>query len=299
MRRQGFRSLKTILLLFTRSYAWVPRLVPMISKTVLLSTKSPTKLNPLLDLIQPSKTVEIFSLVQELQAAGNTVTSLCVGEPDFGPPDSVLKVLQDASIPTKYTAVKGTNPLRQAIADDLKRRKGIVYDPNTEIVVSNGAKQVVYQSILALAGVGDAVIVPKPYWPSYPEQVKLCGAQPILVDSGEDFLLTASQLRTTLQKHPNTKLIILCHPSNPTGAVYTTEQLLELKEVLDDYPDVFVLADEIYEQLTYNTECVNIANIIGKERTITINGFSKVYAVCAVLVYCINIDTLCRCGPCC
>lgn len=197
-------------------------------------------LNPLIDSIKPSKTVEIFSKVKEMEASGTVVTSLCVGEPDFLPSPVVLEAIIQAvrNGDTRYTAVTGTVPLRRAIAKDLKRRKGVEYNPLTEIVVGNGAKQSVYQGILAVAGMGDKVIVPAPYWPSYPEMVLLAGATPIIVETtpANGFLLTAEQLRTVLEQHPQTKLIILCNPSNPTGGVYTLEQLQELCKVLEDFP---------------------------------------------------------------
>jgi aspartate/glutamate/aspartate-prephenate aminotransferase len=253
------------------------------------SVQSPVALNPLLDQIQPSKTVEIFSLVKQMQAEGIQVTSLCVGEPDFLPSqvvlDAIVQAVQDGE--TKYTAVTGTLELRQAIAVDLQRRKNVSYDPQSEIVVGNGAKQCVYQGILATAGVGDTVLVPAPYWPSYPEMVRLAGATPVIVESRAEtgFLLTPDELRTALQAHAETvKLLILCNPSNPTGGVYNESQLRELVAVLRDYPQVVVLADEIYERLTYSCGtdggCPSFAAQPGMwERTLTVNGFSKAYAM--------------------
>lgn len=247
-------------------------------------SKAPS-LNPILDTIQPSKTVEIFSLVKQMEADGIQVTSLCVGEPDFQPPtvvlDAAVKALRDGD--TKYTAVTGTLALRQAIAQDLKRRKGVSYDPKTEIVVGNGAKQCVYQGILATVGRGDEVLVPAPYWPSYPEMVKLVGAEPVVVETQAEngFAMTAQQLRETLEEHPKIKLLILCNPSNPTGGVYDKATLSELAQTLKDFPQVYVLADEIYERLVYTeAACESFAAQDGMfERTLTVNGFSKSHAM--------------------
>jgi aspartate/glutamate/aspartate-prephenate aminotransferase len=241
-------------------------------------------LNPIVASVKVSKTIEVFSLVKEMEAEGETVTSLCVGEPDFLPPKAVL----DAAIAavnagdTRYTAVTGTADLRNAIADDLKRRKGLEYNPQTEIIVGNGAKQCVYQGILATCGPGDAVIVPSPYWPSYPEMVALVGAESIVVETTakSGYLVTPETLRQTLEDNPNVKLLILCNPSNPTGGVYHKEKLEALAEVLRDYPKVAILADEIYERLVYEGDCPSFAGMPGMfSRTLTVNGFSKAYAM--------------------
>jgi bifunctional aspartate aminotransferase and glutamate/aspartate-prephenate aminotransferase len=249
------------------------------------STSTPLlSLNPILQQVQPSKTVEIFSLVKDMQASGDIVTSLCVGEPDFLPPPAVLEAITDAVTngDTRYTAVTGTLPLRQAIANDLQRRKNITYSATTEIIVGNGAKQCVYQSILATCGVGDKVLIPAPYWPSYPEMVKLVGAEPIVVETTADngYLVTADTLQNTLTAHPEIKLMILCNPSNPTGGVYQLEQLQALANVLQhEFPHVWVLADEIYERLIYEgRSCPSLASLLWN-RTLTINGFSKAYAM--------------------
>jgi len=251
------------------------------------------QLNPLLDLIQPSQTVEIFSKVKEMRANGIDVTGgLCVGEPDFGPPtpvlDAAIAALQGGD--TRYTAVTGTAELRRAIADDLQQRKGLTYKPLSEIVVANGAKQAVYQGILATAGTGDAVIIPAPYWPSYPEMVNLAGATPVVVETTAEsgYLLEPAQLRQALESNPQVKLLILCNPSNPTGGVYSKTALEGLCQVLRDYPHVHVLADEIYDQLVYDDDetktaaelCPSIAAEPGMwQRTLIINGFSKAYAM--------------------
>jgi len=248
------------------------------------ATKSTSFLNPIVASVKPSKTVEIFSLVKEMQAAGEIVTSLCVGEPDFLPPQAVLDATVAAinSGDTRYTAVTGTADLRNAIAEDLKRRKGVEYNPTNEIVVGNGAKQCVYQGVLAICGKGDKVIVPAPYWPSYPEMVSLVGATPVIVQTNADdgYLVTPEVLRSTLEENPEVKLIILCNPSNPTGGVYYIEKLQAIANVLKDFPKVFVLADEIYERIVYEKVCPAFAGIEGMfSRTMTVNGFSKAYAM--------------------
>jgi len=243
------------------------------------------QLNPLLSSVKPSKTVEIFSLVKELQAQGQSVTSLCVGEPDFAPPKAVLDAAQKALIDgdTRYTALTGTVELREAIAADLKKRKGLSYNANTDIVVANGAKQVVYQGILATVGVGDQVLIPAPYWPSYPEMVRLTGAEPIILptEAKDGFLLTPEALQNALEEHDNIKLLIFCNPSNPTGGVHDLERVKELADVLRKHPQVLVLSDEIYERLIYTDDgatCPAFASHL-PDRTMTINGFSKAYAM--------------------
>lgn len=241
-------------------------------------------LNPIVAAVKPSKTVEIFSLVKQMEADGESVTSLCVGEPDFLPPQAVLdatiQAVKDGE--TRYTALTGTIELRNAIAADLQRRKYVTYDPKSEIVVGNGAKQCVYQGVLAMCGPGDAVIVPAPYWPSYPEMVALAGASSIEIQTTAEsgYLVTPEILRRTLEANSNVKLIILCNPSNPTGGVYNADKLMAIAEVLKDFPKVVVLADEIYERLVYDGDCPSFASIEGMfDRTLTVNGFSKAYAM--------------------
>ena len=164
-----------------------------------------------------------------MQSEGQDVTSLCVGEPDFLPSRAILDAAAQALLDgeTRYTAVTGTADLRNAIANDLKRRKSLVYNPNTEIVVGNGAKQCVFQGIMAIAGKGDQVLIPTPYWPSYPEMVALVGASPVFVETKaqDGFLLTPQALDASLKANPKIKLLILCNPSNPTGGVHDEERL--------------------------------------------------------------------------
>ena len=257
------------------------------------NSNSNIALNPMVTSVKVSKTVEVFGLVKQLESQGVEVTSLCVGEPDFLPPDAVLEATKKAIADgeTRYTAVTGTLALRKAIADDLKRRKGVTYNPNTEIVVGNGAKQCVYQGVLAVCGPGDQVIVPAPYWPSYPEMVALSGAETITIEAKAEtgYLITPEQLRSCLESNPKVKMLMLCNPSNPTGGVYSRKDLEGLAKVLEDFPQVAVLADEIYERLVYPPEdpslpqddwCPSFASLPGMfHRTLTVNGFSKAYAM--------------------
>ncbi|GMH52454.1 hypothetical protein TrLO_g7801 [Triparma laevis f. longispina] len=239
--------------------------------------------NPLLANVKLSKTIEVFATVKEMEAAGINVTSLCVGEPDFPPPRAVL----DATIAaveggeTRYTAVTGTAGLRSAIASDLKKRKGLEYADN-EILVSNGAKQSVYQGILAFCGPGDEVLIPAPFWPSYPEMVALTGAKPVIVPTTieDGFLVDPVKLEGYINE--NTKLMIFCNPSNPTGAVHSGALQEEIALVMKKHCQIAILSDEIYERLVYNDENphVSFASIDGMfDRTLTVNGFSKAYAM--------------------
>lgn len=171
--------------------------------------------------------------------------------------------------------------MRKAICKDLSTRKQTTYTPE-QIVVANGAKQAVIQALLCIVKPGDEVILPKPYWPSYPDMVKLCYSKPVYTPStaADSYLLSPTVLRSTLESNPNVKCIILCNPSNPTGAVYNKEQLQGLAKVLLDFPSVIVIADEIYERLTYDVPHVSFASIDGMyDRTVVINGFSKSHSM--------------------
>jgi aspartate/methionine/tyrosine aminotransferase len=259
------------------------------------STAKGVTLNPLVTSVKISKTVEVFSIVKEMQANGEIVTSLCVGEPDFPPPQAVLDATVEAvrsqPLQTSYTAVTGTAALRGAIAADLEKRKNVKYNPATEIVVANGAKQAVYQGVLATVGLGDLAIIPAPFWPSYPEMVTLAGGTPIILNTKQDdgYLINPASLRSMLEQEGDAvKLLFLCNPSNPTGGVHDQAALEAIAAVLKDFPQVVVLADEIYERLVYasddgddpSTQHVSFASIDGMfERTITINGMSKAYAM--------------------
>ena len=217
----------------------------------------------------------------EMKAKGIDVINLSVGEPDFNTPDGIKESAKQAIDDnySKYSPVPGYLGLRQAIADKLKRENGLDYTP-AEILVSNGAKQCVCNAVLALVDDGDEVIIPAPYWVSYPQMVKLAGGTPVIVPTGfgQNFKMTASQLEAAIT--PKTRMLILCSPSNPTGSVYSKEELRALAEVVLRHDDLFVIADEIYEHINYTGSHESIAQFDGmRERTIIINGVSKAYAM--------------------
>eukprot|EP00607_Mallomonas_marina_P009867 CAMPEP_0182419076 /NCGR_PEP_ID=MMETSP1167-20130531/3471_1 /TAXON_ID=2988 /ORGANISM="Mallomonas Sp, Strain CCMP3275" /LENGTH=397 /DNA_ID=CAMNT_0024593683 /DNA_START=297 /DNA_END=1490 /DNA_ORIENTATION=+ len=238
-----------------------------------------------------SKTIAMHSQTKALEKQGVTVYSLCVGEPDYDPPDEAIKATGEAAINgyTKYTSVNGDASLREAIAADLLQRKQTGYTPE-QIVVSNGAKQAVFQGLLAVVKPGDEVIVPAPYWPSYPDMVKMCYAEPVILPTSADkgYNIQAETLREMLEKHPKVSAIILCNPSNPTGGVADEDTQLEMAKVLMDYPKVMVISDEIYERLTYEVPHVSFAAMPDMmDRTICINGFSKSHSMTGYRVgYC-------------
>ena len=206
---------------------------------------------------------------------------MSVGEPDFNTPDHIKAAAQKAidNNYSKYSPVAGYLDLRKAIVAKLKNENGLDYTA-AEISVSNGAKQCVCNAVLALVDDGDEVIIPAPYWVSYPQMVKLAGGTPVIVPAGfeQDFKMTAQQLEEAIT--PKTRMLILCSPSNPTGSVYTAEELAALAEVILKHDDLFVLADEIYEHINYTGKHASIASVPGmKERSIIINGVSKAYAM--------------------
>jgi len=232
--------------------------------------------------LAPSETLKISALAKELQRAGKSVISLSAGEPDFKTPahicEAAKKAIDDGH--HGYTLNTGTVELRQAIVNKLQRENNLTFAPD-EIVVSNGAKQSVGFSLLAVVDKGDEVIIPAPFWVSYPEMVKLAQGTPVIVRTAfeNDFKLTPAQLRETLTE--NTKVLILCSPSNPTGSCYTAEELAALGEVLKDYPNVIVLSDEIYEYITFDGKHVSMLEVAPflKNRFILVNGFSKGFAM--------------------
>lgn len=231
--------------------------------------------------IQPSLTLAVTNLVAELRRQGKNVIDLGAGEPDFNTPEPVKNAAVEAihQGKTKYTPNTGTIALREAIAAALKSGYGTVYQPN-EIIVSSGAKQSIYNALLATCNAGDEVILPAPYWVSYPEQIRMAGATAkIVVNSDtDDFKLTPARLRAAIT--PKTKLLILNSPSNPTGAVYTTDELQALVDVIRQH-ELLVLADEIYIKLVYDgietTSLCAFPEI--RDRLILVNGFSKSYAM--------------------
>ncbi len=216
-----------------------------------------------------------------MKAQGIDVINMSVGEPDFNTPDHIKAAAKKAVDDnfSRYSPVPGYADLRTAIAEKLKKENGLDYT-TAEILVSNGAKQSVCNTLMALVNDGDEVIIPAPYWVSYPQMVKLAGGEPVIVEAGFDqnFKMTPEQLEAAIT--PKTRMLILCSPSNPTGSVYSKDELAALAEVIKRHDDLFVLADEIYEHINYVGRHESIAQFPGmKERAIIVNGVSKAYAM--------------------
>ena len=231
--------------------------------------------------LSPSETLAMSQKSQELRAQGIDVINLSVGEPDFNTPKHIKAAAQKAIDDnfSFYSPVPGYMPLRKAIAEKLKKENGLDFDPS-QIVCSNGAKQAVCNAIMSLVGPGDEVIVPAPYWVSYVEMVKLAEGTNVIVKAGleQNFKITPAQLEEAIT--PKTKLLILCSPSNPTGSVYSKEELKGLAEVIGKHPNMFVLADEIYEHINYVGKHESIAQFPEvKDHVIIVNGVSKGYAM--------------------
>ena len=234
-----------------------------------------------LNKLSPSATLAMSQRSGELKAQGVDVINLSVGEPDFNTPDHIKDAAKKAIDDnwTRYSPVPGYPDLKKAISDKLARENNLNYSPD-EILTSNGAKQCVCNAVLALVNPGDEVIIPAPYWVSYPQMVKLAEGTPVYVEAKieADFKITPAQLESVIT--PKTKMIILCSPSNPTGSVYSAKELAALAEVIKKHDNLFVLADEIYEHINYIGKHASIASIEGmRERTIIINGVSKAYAM--------------------
>ena len=239
------------------------------------------KLSERLNRLAPSATLVMSQKSSEMKAQGIDVINLSVGEPDFNTPDAIKERAKQAIDEnySRYSPVPGYPGLRKAICEKLLKENHLEYAPN-EILVSNGAKQCVCNTVLALVDDGDEVIIPAPYWVSYPQMVKLAGGIPVIVPTGfgQNFKMTAAQLEAAIT--PKTRMIILCSPSNPTGSVYTKEELRSLADVILAHDDLFVLADEIYEHINYTGHHESIAQFEGmKDRAIIINGVSKAYAM--------------------
>lgn len=229
----------------------------------------------------PSATLAMSQKSGEMKAQGIDVINLSVGEPDFNTPDHIKDAAKRAIDEnfSRYSPVPGYMDLREAIVAKLKNENGLDYSVN-EVLVSNGAKQSVCNTVMALVNDGEEVIIPAPYWVSYPQMVKLAGGVPVIVEAGfeQNFKMTPQQLEAAIT--PKTRMIILCSPSNPTGSVYAQEEMAALAEVIKRHDDLFVLADEIYEHINYTGRHASIAQVPGmKERTIIVNGVSKAYAM--------------------
>ncbi len=236
-----------------------------------------------LDRVKPSATIVVTQKARELKAAGKDVISLSVGEPDFDTPDNIKEAAIDAIRrgETKYPPVSGIVPLREAIAAKFKRENGLDYKPS-QTMVSTGGKQVIYNALLATMNPGDEVIIPSPYWVSYPEMVAINGGTPVFVHTTleNNFTLQAEDLERAITA--KTKWIIFNSPSNPSGAAYSRDEMKALTDVLMRHPQVWVLTDDMYEHLTYGDfEFVTPAQVEPGlyERTLTMNGVSKAYAM--------------------
>ncbi|MFU8812978.1 MAG: pyridoxal phosphate-dependent aminotransferase [Balneolaceae bacterium] len=232
--------------------------------------------------VAPSETLKITAKAKEMARQGISVISLSAGEPDFKTPAHICNAAIEAITEGfhGYTMNTGMPELREAICAKLKRDNHLAYDPS-QIVVSNGAKQSIGFSILATINPGDEVIIPAPYWVSYPEMVKLAGGKPVVVQTSfaNNYKMTPEQLEEAITD--KTRGCILCSPSNPTGACYTRQELKELGEVLQAHPDVVIYSDEIYEYIVFDAEHVGILNAVPElaDRTVLVNGFSKGFAM--------------------
>ena len=239
------------------------------------------QLSDRLNRLSPSETLAMSQKSSELKAQGVDVINLSVGEPDFNTPDHIKEAAKKAIDEnySRYSPVPGYPALRNAIVAKLKNENGLDYTA-AQISCSNGAKQCVCNVIMTLVGEGDEVIVPAPYWVSYPEMVKLADATPVVIQAGieQDFKITPAQLEAAIT--PKTKALILCSPSNPTGSVYSKEELAGLAAALAKHPQIHVIADEIYEHINYIGKHESIAQFPEvKDQVVIINGVSKAYAM--------------------
>ncbi len=239
-------------------------------------------ISKIVSALEPSATLAMAAKARELKAAGKTVYDFSVGEPDFTTPAHICEAAQKAMAAghTHYTASGGIQELRAAIAKQYQATHGLEYSPQ-QVVVSNGAKHSLHNAFTVLCDPGDEVIIPAPYWVSYAELVKLTGAKPVIVPTEEknDFKLTPAQLRAAIT--PKTKILLLCSPSNPTGSMYSPDDLGALADVVLE-KNLVVMSDEIYERLIYgDNKFASFAAVRPglAERTITINGVSKAYAM--------------------
>ena len=231
--------------------------------------------------LSPSATFAMAQKSNELKAQGVDVISLSVGEPDFNTPHHIKEAAKKAIDDnfSFYSPVVGFPELRKAICEKLKNENDLTYTP-AQIVCSNGAKQSLCNVLMAVVGKGDEVIIPAPFWVSYPEMVKIADGTPVIIysDIESDFKITPEQLEAAIT--PQTKVIMLCSPSNPTGSVYTREELKGLADVLAKYPEIIILSDEIYEHINYLDKHVSISEFPEVfDRTVIVNGVSKGYAM--------------------
>jgi aspartate aminotransferase len=245
------------------------------------TTTTPGRVSRLLEQLTESATLAMARLSRELAQQGHDIVSLSLGEPDFDTPDYIkdaAKKAIDNNI-THYPPVNGFLDVRKAIAAKFLRDNGLTYS-SEQIVVSTGAKQSIANAVLALINPGDEVIMPSPYWVSYSEMVKIAGGVPLEVTAGLDqqFKISAAQLAAAIT--PRTKMIIFSSPCNPSGSVFSEEELRAMAEVIVQHEELYVISDEIYEFINYSGKSVSIATMPGMyERTVTVNGVSKAYAM--------------------
>jgi len=242
-----------------------------------------TFLSKTLARVKPSPTIAVSTLAAELKAVGKDVIGLGAGEPDFNTPANICEAAKAAidAGKTKYTAPDGIIELKQAICDKLQRDNGLSYTPK-QVSVGTGGKQILYNALMATLNPGDEVVIPAPYWVSYPDMVLLAGGEPVVAEASAqtDYKLTADQLEAAIT--PKTKWLIFNSPSNPTGAAYTRAELKALTDVLMGHPHVWVMTDDMYEHLVYDGfEFVTPAEVEPGlyDRTLTCNGVSKAYAM--------------------
>ena len=242
-----------------------------------------TFLSATLDRVKPSPTIAVTTKAAELKAAGRDVIGLGAGEPDFDTPKHIQAAGKAAieSGKTRYTAVDGVPELKQAICDKFKRDNGLSYEPS-QVTVGTGGKQVLYNAFMATLNAGDEVIIPAPYWVSYPDMVLLAGGEPVVIEATLEhhFKITPDQLRAAIT--PKTKWFLFNSPSNPTGAGYSWDELKALTDVLIEFPHVWVITDDMYEHLAFgNFKFCTPAQVEPKlyDRTLTVNGVSKAYAM--------------------
>ncbi|MEW7006418.1 MULTISPECIES: pyridoxal phosphate-dependent aminotransferase [unclassified Lentilitoribacter] len=236
-----------------------------------------------LSRVKPSATIAVAQKARELKAAGRDVIGLGAGEPDFDTPENIKNAAKDAIDrgETKYTPVSGIPELRKAISEKFKRENGLNYEPN-QVIVGTGGKQILFNAFMATLNEGDEVVIPAPYWVSYPEMVAICGGTPVPIETKieNQFKLTADALEAAIT--PKTKWLIFNSPSNPSGGAYSHDELKALTDVLVRHPQVWILTDDMYEHLVYDDfEFVTPAQVEPSlyERTLTMNGVSKAYAM--------------------
>lgn len=265
-----------------KSRQYANKVKPVMAGSVSDHVSVDISLSPRVNSVKPSKTVAITDQATALVQAGVPVVRLAAGEPDFDTPAPIteagIKAIRDGH--TRYTPNAGTLELRQAICQKLKEENGISYTPD-QILVSNGAKQSILQAVVAVCSPGDEVVIPAPFWVSYPEMARLADATPVILPTRieDNFLLDPKLLESKITE--KSRLLILCSPSNPTGSVYPRELLEKIAEIVAKHPRLLVLSDEIYEHIIYAPAThTSFASLPGMwERTLTVNGFSKAFAM--------------------